>query len=349
MLINLKFNPVSQSQRLGVNSLSQNPVVAVGVSAFSMVSTRATSMARSILDHPVVTGICKYLPESPVNKYTGILALGVLSGCDGGMTPIMMAEVATGVSLLAGAGWLVKSALTNNPRQIEDAREKIRQLEDTESRARDPKELATTVKNRPDVTIDILTDIDKEIIDKLAACSKTKIDWDSVIAVCDDLLGEMRELGVSSDSDAYRKVTELKIQAEMENQTLAEVAGDLMAQAQKVPSWIEGQRIRVERLREKLSREQRLADLKRRVTGLVGHVEDLKVQSEEAISETERLTAEIVATQELLQRVDALTEVEAYLALPMIQDLPETTLSDLREKVALKRRELQKTEGGKHG
>lgn len=282
------------------------------------------------------------LPPKINAPYVPLFALGSLFGCDGGAVSVpMFVEMAAGGGIVVSAGMLAYAILGEDKGRINQINRQIEQLNEIETKAKDPQELANTMKKHPDVTITILKDIAAEISKKLENCSQTKIDWDSVIEVCDDLLNEMSELGITSDQEGYRKILGLKAQAKTEIQELAEAANNLIAQAEKVPSWIEDQKIKMQQLHDQHAIEQRIARIQRRVTGLVGKVADLKTRTSENVAEAEKLTAEIVATQELLQRVDALTEVEAYLALPLIRALPPEKLSDLREKVALKRKELQ--------
>lgn len=266
------------------------------------------------------------------------------------INPAGLPIIAIGGGLLLGAGALVRSALVTGAERLVTTRQRIDELAQVHSDAKDPVTLGLSVKNRPDVTIDILTDLKQEIVDKIANCTRTKIDWDSIIGVCEDMLDEMGELGVSSEHEGYRKVLELKTRAELKNKQLADAAWDLIAQGQRVPAWIEGQRVRVEKLREKLTREERLAALQDKLTGLVGKVAELTVESDDTIAETEKLTAEIVATEELMDRVDALTEVEAYLALPQFSDLSEASLDDFRKKVEAKRAIIEaEVVEGNHG
>lgn len=295
----------------------------------------ADSVQASVGMNPTMMPSGKFIAKcaSSVLAGSALASLGVAAI----VNPAALPEIALGSGFILSAVFFVRSSLVDGAQRIIGAVHRIGELRSIQSDAKNPETLALSVKNRPDVTIDILTELKKEIVEKIAKCTKTKIDWDSVIGVCEDIIDEMRELKVSSDHEGYRKILELKTRAELENERLADATWDLIAQGKRVPAWIEGQRVRVEKLREKITREERLAALQDKLTRLIGKVAALTVESDDTIAETETLTAEIVATKELMERVDALTEVEAYLALPQFNDLPEASLNNFREKVAAKR------------
>lgn len=255
--------------------------------------------------------------------------------------PTSWPQLILGVGLFFGARFLALDALVKGAERAVAAREQILQLEAVQTQVAHAATLAMTVRERPDVTMAILRDLQKEVIDKLAACSKTKSDWDSVLDTCDKILAELRELEVATEHPACQKILAFKTGVELEIEKLARAAMDLLEQGNRIPAWIEGQRVRQDQLQAQKTRAERLAEVLKQVGALVGEVAELSSASQTVVDEVEQLTAEIKATEELFQYVDALTEIDVWLALAQSRGLSADTIRRLREQVVARRKELE--------
>lgn len=280
-------------------------------------------------------------------RYVDLTAAGVTlagAGVVVVLQPAAWPQLVLGAGLFLAARFLARDALVGGAARAAAAQEKILQLQEVAQQAADEANLATTVRERPDVTMVVLSDLKKEIVDKLTACSKTKIDWDRILDVCEDLLAELRDLGVSTEHSAYQKVLKFKADIELEIEKLTRAAMDLLEHGKGVPGWIEGQRIRQAELQAQKTHAERLAEAQKKVKDLVGEVETLTSTSRAVVDAVEQLTAEIKATAELFARVDALTEVGTWIALAERHGVSEETIKRLREQVAANPKAL-KTSG----
>lgn len=279
----------------------------------------------------------------PVSRsFAAVLTAGMLLGCAGvEANPLVIAELASGVGLLAGAGFMARSVLIGLPKRLAQIQRQQREAEDFETKLKAPAEHAEFEQENPDVMIALLQKMQDESVQAVADVGKKILAFQDTIKVCDAFLSRMDKLRIKSDAPERTKIIEIKAKAMTKIEEYVGEGGTLeriKSRAAKIPDWITAEeqrygKLEAERAAKRTAEEER-ALLRKDLEAFGVQTAELEAESEAVEGRVETLAEEIESMGVDLGHAEGLEEIETWLA------LPDNSLSDAQQDRFL--RELEK-------